>query len=36
MARCPSMAWKSKQLCVGTDQHRKRWHGTVRSAEGLV
>ena len=36
MARYSKEAWKGKHLFVGIDVHRKRWHVTVRSEDGLV
>ena len=29
-------AWKDKHLFVGIDLHRKRWHVTIRSQDGLL
>jgi transposase len=36
MAKYTANAWKGKHLFVGIDIHRKKWHVTVRSEEGLI
>ena len=36
MARYTAEAWEGKQLFVGIDMHRKKWHVTVRSEDGLL
>lgn len=36
MPKTSETAWHGKTLFIGIDQHRQRWHVTVRSGEGPV
>ena len=36
MGRYSKQAWKGKCLFMGIDLHRKSWHVTIRSEDGLV
>lgn len=36
MARYSATAWQGKRLFVGIDLHRRQWHVTIRTEDGLV
>ena len=36
MKKVDPTIWQDKPLYVGIDMHRKRWHISIRSADGQV